>query len=351
MNEGNASFAESLLSSAEKMLAARKPYEALRQMQRARYYPCAADRCSAGMWVTNMLLGRFEAAWRQSDAIRKRGAPDVHRLWQGEGLGNRRVILRCLHGFGDAVQFLRFAPLLRDVASTMIVEVPPKLLKLAPSFDGVDEVITWGDQAPAYPPKWDVQIEVMQLPYLFRTTLSDLPIRRNYLQLRTPKQRVHTSGVFDVGLVWTAGAWNASRSIPQNLLTSVLDVQNCRFWNLQGESSGTAVCDDFLNHLRVDVESRNSIEELAARIAQLDLVITVDTLAAHLAGALNIPAYVMLPYEADWRWLHKRSDSPWYPSLRLFRQAAPGDWHPVVEAVQQALRKLVQAAPARGHIA
>jgi ADP-heptose:LPS heptosyltransferase len=140
-----------------------------------------------------------------------------------------------------------------------------------------------------------------------------------------------------VGLVWACGAWNPQRSIPFPLLKSLLALEGIEFWNLQGDAAAldahglpirdaAAVCGE-------------GLLPLAATIADLDLVITPDTLAAHLAGALGKPAWVMLQYAADWRWMLDREDTPWYPTLRLFRQASQGDWPSVVDAVRNALQE------------
>ncbi len=350
MNEAACPSANELIESAEALLAARKLPEALQQFKSAQKYPADADRCSAGLWMINMLLGHFEEAWRESDAIRRRGAQDSHRFWQGEDIRGRRVMLRCLHGFGDTVQFLRFAPLLAASASSLIVEVPPKLLKLARCFDGVGQVITWGEQAPATCPEWDVQIEIMELPYVLRCNLEDLPFSTRYLRLPQEsssdllqlEHATHGERVFQIGVMCTAGAWNAARSIPLQVIEPVLQQENCVFWNLQSGSDEASETTAISKGMRIDNSSLSSIDGLAALISRLDLVITVDTLAAHIAGALGVPAYVMLRYEADWRWMHERSDSPWYPSLRLFRQSEPGDWASVVEDVRAALLERVE---------
>ena len=288
-----------------------------------------------------MLLGEFEQAWCESDAIRSRGAADPHRFWQGEPIAGKRVMLRCLHGYGDAVQFLRYAPRLRAAASQLIVEVAPRLVELASCFDGVDEVVTWGEGAPAKMPEWDVQIEGNELPYLFRTQLCDLPIATKYLSLPHESRTTNASRkqtALRVGLVWTAGAWNASRSIPPKLLAPLMDVADCELWNLQGgpEAEQADKCLPGVL-LRTEERAKDSIAALAETTAGLDLVISVDTLAAHLAGALGIPAWLLLQHEADWRWLHEREDSPWYPCLRLFRQPKEGDWESVMIGVRAAL--------------
>jgi hypothetical protein len=357
MNTTGTYNVERLVRQAEEHLSARRLSEAVDLFQRAETRGADADRCAAGRWMIHMLLGDFELAWRESDAIGRRGAPDPHRFWQGESLRDKRVILRCLHGFGDAVQFLRYVPHLREIASSLIIEVPPRLRELASCFDGIDEVITWGEGAPASTPEWDVQIESIELPFVFRTRLSDLPLTTNYLNISRgsnciPVVAVPFHNVLRVGLAWTAGAWNPKRSIPFPIIQSLLEVDGCEFWSLQasaevvdGDSFSTSTI------LHEDDACRNSINALAVKISQLDLVITVDTLAAHLAGALGVSAWLLLQHEADWRWLHQVDKSPWYPSLRLFRQPKAGDWKSVIGATKDALRNWSRAANRNGLVA
>jgi hypothetical protein len=304
-----------------------------------------------------MLLGDFELAWRESDAIRRRGDPDPHRFWQGESLRDKRVMLRCLHGFGDAVQFLRYVPRLREIASKLIVEVPPRFRELAYYFDGIGQVTTWDDAARHTKRGWDVQIESNELPFVFRTQLSDLPMATNYLKVpmsgdRTRAAAVRFRDTLRIGLMWTAGAWNPTRSIPLVRMRSLLEIDGCEFWNLQG--SPEVAGGDFFPAgamLREDPCCRNSVKALAIKISQLDLVITVDTLAAHLAGALGVPAWLMLQHAADWRWLHEVDNSPWYPSLQLFRQPEAGDWNSVICAVKDSLSNWSRAAHRDGLVA
>ncbi len=296
------------------------------------------DQCCGGRWLAYMLRGDFASAWAESDAIRERGTPDPNRLWQGEDLRGKRVILRCLHGFGDAVQFLRYIPALRSAAASLVVEVPPALVELAPCFTGVEQVITWGADAPLVAPEWDVQVEINELPYLFRTTAEELPLALKYLHL--PNASLEEVSSLRAGVVWASGHWNPSRSVPFELLRPVLDCGGCEFWNLQGGSMRGQWSElPPRPHLHNAEACEHSILGLAATIAQLDLVITSDTLAAHLAGALGVPAWVMLERAADWRWQHGRDDSPWYPSLRLFRQSRDGDWAGVIAGITEALQR------------
>jgi hypothetical protein len=304
-----------------------------------------ADRCAAGRWRAQILVGDFTGAWLECDAIRRRGAFDPHRFWNGEPIDGRRVILRCLHGLGDTVQFLRFLPQLRGRASSTTVEVPPALLELARCIDGVEHVVSWGDDTLVQPTDWEIQLEVMELPYFFRITLSDLPIARNYLRIPPRWRRgaaLGSSARPRIGLVWTAGEWNPERSLPFGLLQQLIEGRDCEFWNLQGgAASDDWGCLSRSERLRGAEACGPGLVNLAATLLDLDLIITVDTLAAHLAGAMGKPAWVLLGYAADWRWMTKREDSPWYPSLRLFRQPSPGDWESVIACVDKELQRWI----------
>lgn len=336
--------AADLLAGAECLLDARQIELARQAFSAAQAAGADPDECCAGRWMTAILAGEFASAWRESDAIRARGAFDLHRFWNGEPLHNKKVIVRCLHGFGDAVQMLRYAPRLRELAAQVIFEVPPRLLELARCFDGVEHVICWGTDEPAAN-EWEMQLEIIELPYIFRTMLPELPLAKNYLRL--PRKVIQNTaaamgeaGKPRVGLVWAAGEWNPSRSISPTFLEPVLRNSSVEFWNLQGGRAAGASGLECLPGAVQDATKvcGDGLLPLAATIQNLDLVITVDTLAAHLAGALGKPAWVLLQYAADWRWMITRSDSPWYPTLRLFRQRVPGDWQTVIESVQQALQ-------------
>ena len=270
---------------------------------------------------------------------------------QEEDFTDKRVILRCLHGYGDAVQLMRFAPMLASQAKSLIIEVAPPMVGLLSYFNGVnaDKVITWGSYAPKTPPAWDVQIEINELPYIYRTQASDLPLATTYLRIpmgidSTVQANARCSDSLRVGIVWASGEWNPARSLPASLLEPLFSVPGVEFWNLQG-GAARAQWSRFSHRSNLhDAEQcATAIFQLAKLIAQLDLVITPDTLAAHLAGALGTKVWVMLQYAADWRWQHGRSDTPWYPAMRLFRQSGLENWTSVVEAVQSELKQLAAA--------
>ncbi len=343
MSLAQASEVAEWLERADRLLVLRRLDEAREAFERAETAGAEADRCSGGRWFVAMLDGDFETAWRESDAIRTRGMPDPHRFWNGKDLYGARVIVRCLHGFGDAVQMLQYAPRLREIASRVIFEVPPRLLPLAPFLRGVDEVIPWGE-APTGAPQWDVQVEVTELPYIFRTTVSELPIATRYLELPNALVRrvagaMGSSKQPKIGWVWAGGEWNRERSVPLASLEPLLREESAEFWSLQGGLSADDARDWIDSGAMRDATAicGDGLLALAATIENLDLVVTVDTLAAHLAGALGKPAWVLLQHAADWRWMTARVDSPWYPTVRLFRQPTPGDWGGAIDAVRSAL--------------
>lgn len=333
------------LDRAEAMLALRELSAAKKAFDRAERLGASPDRCCGGRWQIAMLQGHFQAAWRQSDALRARNAVDPHRLWDGQDIQGKRLILRCLHGLGDAVQMLRFAPILQDRAAHLVIEVPPALLSLASCCAGVSDPITWGDLAPCCEPTWDVQIELMELPYLLRTRRQDLPFAERYVHL--PAEIVQEAALvinaqprMNIGFVWSAGEWNASRSLPFKCLEPLLTLQGCTCWNLQGGSAAKEAMGSSM-HNPFDQLSPGLLG-LASAISQLDLIISVDTLAAHLAGALGKAVFLLLQHHADWRWMSEGSRSPWYPSMLLFRQPTAGDWDAVVLAVRNELRERLQ---------
>ncbi len=326
------------LDQAEDLLRRRRVVEAIAHFDTAEQIGADPDACCAGRWQCFMLLGDFSRAWLESDSV---GRTKPEFLWDGSSLHGRRIIVRCLHGLGDAIQFLRYAPLMREQCSSLVVEVPPAMLELAPFFDGVEQIITWGKRAPSVPPEWDAQVEVMELPYLFRSTVSSLPASKSYLRLpdaivREPQPSMRNKPGLRVGIVWSAGEWDLSRSIPCEMLEPLLSIgRGVSFLSLQRVEDNIAW---FEKAREIGLEThalpRNGLLAVALAIANLDLVITVDTMAAHLAAAMGVPTWVLLQHAADWRWMLERSDSPWYPSMRLFRQRIQGDWTEVLEDVR-----------------
>jgi hypothetical protein len=318
---------------AEVALGRRKVQEAVDLYSIAEEHGFDADACCGARWVCHMLLGDFESAWRESDRIATHGRPDVNRFWDGKSLRGQRVLIRCLHGLGDTIQYARYAPLLRKQAASLTIETQPPLKRLIQEAGLADFVMTWGEAEP----RWDRQIEVIELPRIFRTTLDTIPAPVPYLKAES-RQALRSNGrKFRVGLVWASSLYNPSRCIPLTQLGPLFEGSEAEFFSFQaGENrreldrSKLPIADAF--------DRTGCIQAAANGLSGMNLVITADTMVAHLAGALGIPVWVLLPFQADWRWMLGRDDSPWYPTMRLFRQQSAGDWSHPIARVREALQ-------------
>ena len=287
-------------------------------------------------WASCVRRGDLAAAWAISDRLRaERPAPGsdqprhLQEIWNGEPLDGRRVLVRCYHGLGDTIQFIRYAPMVRAVAREVIVWAQPPLLPLLATVHGIDRLLPLHDGVPEV--EYDVDVEVMELPYVFRTTLASIPRAVPYIHVRPAELPGMNPRV---GLVWRSGGWDERRSIPFEILRPLLDIPHVTWLSLQ-QHRDPADTDPRL----ADV-SDDDVGEAAARMRGLDLLITVDSMPAHLAGALAVPVWTLLTAGADWRWMDDRDDSPWYPTMRLFRQKSEGDWGSVVAEVARSLLTL-----------
>ncbi len=291
------------------------------------------NSADADAWLRCARAGDFEAAWRVSDRILARGRLRDHtaarhhqQVWDGSPLEGRRVLIRCYHGLGDTVQFIRFAPLVKRVAREVIVWAQPALLDLLAGVAGIDRLLPLHDGTPEA--AWDVDVEVMELPHVFRTTLATVPVPP---QLRAPACALPGTRP-RIGITWRAGSWNSHRSIPFGHLARLIDAVPAASWfALQHEPRPEE------RHNRLHELETRGIARTASLMRSLDLVISIDSLPAHLAGALGRPVWTLLSVDADWRWLESRADSPWYPTMRLFRQCESGRWDDVIDDIVAAL--------------
>lgn len=298
-------------------------------------------------WIAHMLRGEFEAAWSVSDQLlRALGTSStshlprhVQSIWRGQPLEGRRVLIRCYHGLGDTLQFIRYAPLVSAIASEVTVWAQPQLLRLISTVSGIDRLLPLHDGSPDV--QYDVDVEIMELPYVFRSTLESIPTEVPYLHV-TPLPR--KSRDLAVGIVWGAGDWDARRSVPYDLLAPLGKVPGVSLHVMQRGAQRFEWREGF-GRL---ASARDSYEE-AQLMRTLDLVITIDSMPAHLAGALGVPVWTLLHHEPDWRWMSHGERTPWYPTMRLFRQERPGEWEPVIARVAEELARTAHAARTARH--
>jgi hypothetical protein len=328
-------------------LSGRRAQPAIDCFDRAQTLGHDPGACAAQRWKCWMLLGDFECAWQECDSITRSGA-DPDGLWDGKPFAGKRLIIRCLHGYGDAIQFLRYARLARETARHVIVQTHPEMVSLLAGLPGADAIVSWTHASAQPGGDWDQQIEVMELPRAFRTTVETVPCEIPYLNssFRAISESAiarHDSPRLRVGLVWASSAWNPDRSMTLADLAPVLCTPGCSFYSFQrGPKSFEASSVPPGAFLHDTAQNSPEIADTAADLMNIDLFMTVDTMAAHLAGALGRPVWVMLPWNADWRWMLDREDTPWYPTMRLFRQPSPGAWAPVVERVAGELTCVVR---------
>lgn len=266
-------------------------------------------------------------------------------MWDGGPLKGRTVLLYAEQGVGDALQFIRYAPLVKRLGGSVICECPEKAGRILSTCGGIDAVIERGQ--PRLP--YDTFIPLMSLPRVFGTGIDTIPREIPYLQadkiLREEwRDRLKLFPEFKVGIAWRGNPRNAKdrlRSTSLSQWTPIAGIPGATLISLQKDDDARAVNDESncLPVSEIGAREWNDFMDTAAVISNLDLVISVDTAVAHLAGALGVEVWLALPYVPDWRWLLDRDDSPWYPTMRLFRQNKLGDWEDTFARIAAALRQ------------
>ncbi len=317
----------------------------------AAFDPERAEKLGSA-WMRHMRRGEFAAAWRVSDEVLRSRAgqscasfPRHYQwIWNGEPLEGRRVLLRCYHGLGDTIQFIRYAPLVRQIARHLTIWAQPPLLPLLASVRGVDELLPLGDGQPQA--EYDLDVEVMELPHVFRSTIETLPDSVPYLHVESVS--LPGDGNLRVGIVWECGDWAPERGVPVDLFKPLAEIPGVTLHIIQ-RGAGLQTRPEGFGIL----SGSDDVMEAARVIAALDLMISIDSMPAHLAGALGVRVWTLLRAKADWRWMDERADSPWYPTMRLFRQPREGDWRAVIARVTAELRALAvehQRRPCRASV-
>ena len=284
----------------------------------------------------------YEWRWKNPDfTTPEKDVPEP--LWDGGDLKGKTLLLHDEQGIGDTLQFIRYAPLAAAKGARVVVECRAELTRLFAEIEGVDGVVEKGGELPAF----DCHAPLMSLPRIFATTLETVPAEIPYLSAPegTPVDaRIHEGGGLSVGFAWAGSPTrkgDANRSLDPKRFEPLMGVPGTRFFSLQvgGARPGFEALAPAENVFDIGSDF-GDFADTAAAIQALDLVISVDTAVVHLAGALGRPVWVLMPFAATYMWLAGRDDSPWYPSLRLFRQSQPGDWDGVFERVKEELGKL-----------
>lgn len=283
----------------------------------------------------------YEWRWKTSNFTQNRRYSHVPQ-WTGFDIAGKTILLHPEQGIGDSIQFIRYAPLIAQRGGRVLFQAPDDILPLYATVGRIAQLISDSH----LPPKFDLQCPLMSLPLAFGTTLETIPDACPYLyadpdKIEHWKPRLEAAAdQRKIGIVWAgrrSHLRDAERSIPAEELAPLAAVENAKFFSLQKGNAGDDRVEGLeMIHLGADLKT---FMDTAAVILQLDLVITIDTAVAHLAGALGKPVWNLIGSFTDFRWMLEREDSPWYPTMRLFRQARRGDWAGSIARVVEALKQ------------
>lgn len=326
-----------------------QPQEAIACFERALALKPDLPEAHWGLATQRLLLGDFARGWEEyehrwtlpeNQGLRREFAAP---RWDGDDIAGRTVLLHAEQGVGDTLQFVRYAPLLARRGAHVIVLCQPPLKRLLMEMDDI-AVVADGEPLPEF----DLHLPLMSLPRLFGTTLATIPadvpyLRADPVDVHAWNGKLGDKNHFKIGLIWAGNRRHLNdrnRSCALETFAPLANVSDIRLYSLQKDEAAAEIRNAPTNMGLVDLNDQLvDFADTAAVITCLDLVITVDTAVAHLAGALARPAWLLLPFAPDWRWMLAREDSPWYPSLRLFRQNQAGDWSGVLTAVINTLRQ------------
>lgn len=297
----------------------------------------------------SLLMGDFEDGWKGYEARREmrefiphiRSFPQPY--WDGSPLDGRTILLHAEQGLGDSIQYLRYIKKIAGHGGKIVVELQAALAPLAAQIKEIDTFVPRGEPFPDF----DVHAGLLSLPFLFETRLDTIPTEVPYLGPGNAPCvfDFSQSGKFKVGFVWGGNPEHKNdrnRSLDASYFGPLLKTPNTAFFSLQvGDREAELSETDFSSNVTNLGSTLRDFGATASAIGQLDLVICVDTSVAHLAGAMAKPVWLLLPIAPDFRWLLDRDDSPWYPTMRLFRQPKTGDWNSVFSDVSRELKRLV----------
>jgi tetratricopeptide (TPR) repeat protein len=302
-----------------------------------------------------LLTGDFQNGWREFEWRFTAGDIVARQFqqaqWKGQPLHGKTILLHAEQGLGDTIQFVRYGPLVKRLGGTVVVECQKPLVKLLATTAGIDRLIGCGDELPSF----DFQIPLLSMPGIFRSELETIPANTPYLFTDPElceywRNRLSSVEGFRIGINWHGRAGRREslrRDIPMTFFASLANLPGVSLISLQ-QNAGRDQWQQTMGSLPIvhpgdDFDTAHgAFMDTAAIMMNVDLVITSDTSVAHVAGALGVPVWVALPFMPNWRWLLDRTDNPWYPTMRLFRQSSPGDWEGVMAEVGNALKNVLQ---------
>jgi Flp pilus assembly protein TadD len=298
--------------------------------------------------------GWKEYEWRWRCSYFAQYAPAFHHShWRGESVAGKRVMLHAEQGFGDTIHFVRYAATLRQLGANVLVHCQPKLAKLLASCDGVHAIVPIGQEIPAC----DYHASVMSLPFILQTTIETIPNSVPYLHTEPARDLVwrsqlHSPSNFKIGIAWQGSGqyqYDNQRSMNLQAFHELAKIPGVQLLSLQKGPGVEQLHSKDLGFMVRDLASQldqgeHAFIDTASVMKSLDLVISCDTAIGHLAGALGVPVWLALAKVADWRWMLDRSDTPWYPTMRLFRQSQMGDWSCVMREMASEIVKRMDAA-------
>ncbi|MGH7124627.1 MAG: tetratricopeptide repeat protein [Stellaceae bacterium] len=291
----------------------------------------------------------YDWRWRIPELVQSAEVKVLERRWRGESVAGKTVLLHSEQGVGDTIQLARYAPLVAKQGARVVCAVQPALISLLAQLPHVERVMSVADPLPPF----DLQASLPDLPGLFGTALATIPDAQGYLRPDPSRaahwrQRLGPERRRKVGVIWAGNPRHREdryRSIALSALEPLLVRDDVAWFSLQVGERAKELAGSGPAARVVDLAADLSdFSETAAAMATLDLLISVDTAAAHLAGALGRPTWLLIARQADWRWMREREDSPWYASLRLFRQQQQGDWGPAIARVISALDREVASS-------
>lgn len=348
----DAGYAEAYNNLGLVLMDLRKNKEAISAYEKALKINPHYAQAHFNLSLTLLLMGNFNRGWKEYDWRFKRPkmhgryvhAPDKPE-WNGLSYAGKRLLIHAEQGYGDTLQFVRYLPMVKALGGTVIFEATKPLFGLVEGLEGVDEIVEMSHDGSAV--AHDLYTYLMSLPGIFETSLSTIPSQVPYIKANSEKSaywktRIPSNG-FKVGLVWVGRNTEPRRSCGLAPLAPLAEIQDVYLYGLQ-KNDVTEETNALLQTMGMKNlgEQFDNFSDTAGAIESLDLIISIDTAVAHLAGAMGKPVWLMLMYSADWRWFLKRKDSPWYPTMRIFRQKVPGQWGPVVNEISKKLRVLVE---------